>query len=144
MTYSEPELVAPWSWKDDNRDIDGEIGNLQAVSNVDVRECSPADELIGVEKKQVDLELVGSFGICQAKIDAQLLMLEGERCGSEMSENTDQALFSCRAVFNDAITDQERLNAGSMNAGNGYHQWHRAGQDEDVELPLVRPSSAGR
>ena len=144
MTDPELELVAARSWKDNNRDIDAEIGDLQTVSNVDVRERSPADQLIGIEKKQVDLELVGPFGICQTKIDAQLLMLERERCGSKMGENTDQTLFSCRTVFNDAIADQERLDAWSMNAGDGFHQWHRAGQDEGVGLPLVRPSSAGR
>ena len=78
MANPEPEFIAPRRRKDNNRDIDAEIGNLQPVTNVDMREPGTTDQLIGIEEVEIDLELIGPFGIRQAKIDSQLLMLEGK------------------------------------------------------------------
>ena len=114
MADAQPELIAAGSGKNQRRDIDGEIGDLQAISDVDRRKCRAADEFIGIEKEEVDIKLVSPFGVGQAEIDAQLLMLKGKDRGSEMCEDTDQAFLSGGTVFNDAVTDQKSLHTGSM------------------------------
>ena len=125
MADAQPEFIAAGGRKDQRRDINGEIGNLQPIGDIDRRERRSADEFIGIEKEEVDIKLVGPFGVGQAKVDAQLLMLKGKDCGSEMRKDADQALLSGGAVFNDAIADQESLDAGSMNAGHRFHDGGR-------------------
>ena len=121
MTDAEPELIAAGRGKDQGRDVDGEVGNLEAVGNIDGRERRPADQFVGIEKKEVDIKLVGPLGVGQAKVYAQLLMLERERGGSKMREDADQAFLPGDAVLNDTVADEEGLDTRTMDGREGIH-----------------------
>jgi len=121
MADPQPKFIAAGGGKNQCRDIDGKIRDVQAISNVDRRKCRSADEFIGIEKEEVDIKLVSPFGVGQAEVDAQLLVLKREDRGSEMCEDADQAFLSGGTVFNDAIADQKRLHTGSMEAREGIH-----------------------
>ncbi len=85
---------------------------MQAITDNDIRECGPADELFAVEIDQIDVELIGPFSVGQAEVKTHLLMLEGETDGLQVCEQADQAFLLGHAVFDDLVADQECLNAG--------------------------------
>ena len=70
--HAKAKFVASRSGEDQGRDIDPEIGNLKAVTDGDIRKGGPADELFIVELDQIDVEVIGPFGIGEAEIQPHL------------------------------------------------------------------------
>ncbi len=70
--HTEAKLVTPRSGKDQGGDIDPEIGNLKAVADDNIGKGGPADELFIVEIGQVDVEVIGPFGISETKVQPHL------------------------------------------------------------------------
>ena len=66
--HPQAELIASGSGEDQRGDIDAEIGNLEAIADEDIRQRGSADELLGVEIDQIDVEVVVPLGVSQAKI----------------------------------------------------------------------------
>lgn len=116
--HPQSKFVAAWGGEDQRGNINAEIGNLKAISNHNVGERCAAHQLFVIEVGQVDVELIGALGVREAKIQPQLLMLEREGDCLEMRENADQALLLRQTVFNDLVTDQERLDARFYDIGH--------------------------
>ncbi len=74
--HAEAKLVTPRSGEDQGRDIDPEIGNLKAVANDNIGKGGPADKLFIVEIGQVDVEVIGPFGISEAEVQPHLRVLK--------------------------------------------------------------------
>lgn len=110
--HPETELIAAGGRKDQRRDIDPKVRDLQTVRDHDIRERGTADELFTVEVDEVDVEPVGTFSVGQAEVQAHLLVLERKTQGLQMREQADQVLFLGHAVFDDLVADKERLHAG--------------------------------
>lgn len=110
--HTETELIAAGRRKDQRRDIDPEVRDLQTVRDHDVRESGAADKLFAVEVNKIDVELVGAFSVGQTEVQAHLLVLEWKAQGLQMREQADQAFFLGHAVFDDLVADKERLHAG--------------------------------
>jgi hypothetical protein len=121
MADAEPELVAAGRRKDQGRNVNGEIGNLKPIGDIDRRERRSADQFIGIEKKEIDIKLISPLGVRQAKVHPQLLVLERERGGSKVREDADQAFLPGGAVFNDTVADKEGLDTRTMKSREGIH-----------------------
>jgi hypothetical protein len=67
--------------------------------------------LLVVEVDQVDIEVVGAFGVREAKIQSHLLMLEWKDECLKMRENADQTFLFRQTIFDHLIADQEGLDA---------------------------------
>lgn len=110
--HTETELIASGGRKDQRRDINPKVRDLQTIRDHDVRERSAADELFAVEVNEVDVEAVGAFSVGKAEVQAHLLVLEWKAQGLQMRKQADQVLFLGHAVFDDLVADKERLHAG--------------------------------
>jgi hypothetical protein len=88
--YSQPKLIPTRSWKQQGRNIDAEIGNLQPIVNDDVREGGAADQLIRIDIDQVDIEVIGALCVGHAKIQTELWMLKWEGQRLKVGEDADQ------------------------------------------------------
>lgn len=78
-------------------------------------EGSTANELIGMNVHQINIEVVGPLRVGHAKVQAQLLMLKWKRQRLEVRENADQGAFLGEAVFNHAVAYQEGLHTRRRN-----------------------------
>lgn len=76
--HQEAEFIATGCRKDEKRNIDAEIGDLEPVVDFDIGKRGPADQLFRVEIDQVDVKVIEAFGIGQAKVKAHVLMVERE------------------------------------------------------------------
>ena len=76
--HAQAEFIPTRCGKDEQRNVDPEIRNLEAIADLDVGKRGPADELFGVEVDQLDIKMVQTFRIGEAEIEAHLLMLKGE------------------------------------------------------------------
>ena len=74
----EAEFISTGCRKDEKRDIDAEIGDLEAVADFDVGKSGSTDQLFRVEIDQVDIEVIEAFGIGEAKVESHMLMVERE------------------------------------------------------------------
>lgn len=88
--YPQPKLIATGSWKQQSRNIDAEIGNLQPIVNDNEWEGGAADQLICIDIHQVDIEVIGAFCVGHAKIQAELWMLKWEGQRLKVGEDADQ------------------------------------------------------
>lgn len=79
--HAQPEFISTRSGKDQQRNVDSEIGNLKAITNLDVGKCGPADQMFGIEVHQVDIEMIQAFGIGEAEVKTHVLMLKWKRGG---------------------------------------------------------------
>ncbi len=109
--HSQTKLIAPWCGKDQGGDVDTEVRNLEAVSNDNIRKRGAADQLLIVEIDQIDIEMIRTFRVRQAKVQSHLLMLERKGDGLKMRENADQAFLFREAVLDDLVTDEKSLDA---------------------------------
>jgi len=117
--HPQSEFVPPRCRKDQQRNIDPEIRDLEAIADLDVGKRGPADELFGVEVDQLDIKMVQAFRIGKAEIEAHLLMLEGEGRSLQMCEDSDQAFLFRQAVLDDLVADEKRLDSGFRDIGHG-------------------------
>src|SRR5512146_1800963 len=109
--HAEAKLISPGGGEDQRGDVNAKIRDLQTVSDHNIRKSGTTNELFAVEIDQINVELIGSFGIGQAEVQTHLLMLERKTDGLQVCEEADQALLLGHAVFDDLVADQERLNA---------------------------------
>ena len=110
--HPQPELVAARGRKNERRDIDAEIRNLQAVRDHDVGERGAAHQLLAIEVHKIDVEPVQAFSIREAEVQPHLLVLERKVQRLQVREQADQAFFLGDAVLDHLIADEERLDAG--------------------------------
>lgn len=103
--HAKTKFVAAGSREDQRGDIDPEIGNLQAVTDNDIRQCGTAYQLFAVEVHEIDVEVIGPFCVGQTEVEPHLLMLEGKADCLQVSEETDEALLLGQAVFNNLVAD---------------------------------------
>jgi hypothetical protein len=88
--YPQPKLIATGRWKQQGRNIDAEIGNLQPIVDDDVWEGGAADQLIRIDIDQVDIEVIGARCVGHAKIQTELRMLKWEGQRLKVGEDADQ------------------------------------------------------
>ncbi len=132
--HPQSKLVATGSGEDQRGNINAEIGNLQAISDHNVRERCAAHQLFVIEVRQVDVEVIRALGVREAKIQPQLLMLERKGNCLEMRENADQALLLGQTVFNDLVTDQESLDARFYDIG---HRCYSKGNTVNRKMVVI-------
>jgi hypothetical protein len=148
--HFEAELVPARGREDQDGDIEAEVAALQTVCDDDVRKRCPAHELFPVEVHQIDLELVRTFGVRQAEIESQVLMLKREGAGLQMSEDSNEAFLLRQAVLDHLIADEERLYAWlcdfrhpcyptrNLAIGKRFLQFDRLGTNRlDMAKPLI-------
>jgi len=107
--HQEAEFIAAGCRKDEKRDIDAEIGDLEAVADFDVGKSCSTDQLFRVEIDQVDIEVIEAFGVGEAEVESHMLMMERERSRLKMSEDSDQAFLFGEAILNNLVADEKRL-----------------------------------
>ena len=116
--HPQSELITAGSGEDQRRNIDAEVGNLQAIQDVDVGKRGAAYELVVVETDEIDVEVVRAFGVRQAKIQSHVLVLERKHGGLKVREDADQAFLLRQTVLDHLIADQEGLDTGLDDVGH--------------------------
>lgn len=76
--HQKAEFVATGCRKDEKRDIDAEIGDLETVIDFNIRKGGSTDELFRVEIDQVDIKVIEAFSVGEAEVEPHVLMLERE------------------------------------------------------------------
>ncbi len=76
--HEEAEFISTRCRKDEKRDIDAEIGDLEAVADFDVGKSGSTDQLFRVDVDQVDIKVIEAFSIGEAEVESHMLMLERE------------------------------------------------------------------
>ena len=107
--HQEAKFIATGCRKDEKRDIDAEIGDLEAVADFDVGKSGSTDQLFRVEIDQVDIKVIEAFGVGETEVESHMLMMERERSRLKMSEDSDQAFLFGEAILNDLVADEKRL-----------------------------------
>lgn len=107
--HQEAEFIATGCRKDEKRDVDAEIGDLETVIDLDVGKSGSTDQLFRVEIDQVDIKVIEAFGVGEAEVESHMLMVERERSRLKMREDSDQAFLFGEAILNDLVADQKRL-----------------------------------
>lgn len=115
---SETELIAPGRRKDQGRNVDAKVRDLEPVADHDVRQRGAAYRLLAVQMHQIDIEMVRALRVGQAEVQAELLMLKRKCDGLQMREDADKAFLPGQAVFDDLVADKKRLYAGLNNVGH--------------------------
>jgi len=143
--HPQSEFIATRGGEDQRGDVDAEIGNLQAVPNDNIGEGCAAHQLFSIEVHQVDIKVIGAFGIREAKIQPHLLMLKRKNDGLEMGEDADQAFLFCQTVFDNLITDQEGLDARFCDIGHrGYSIKDPINRKRVLAFPATSGTPASR
>ncbi len=107
--HQEAEFIAAGCRKNEKRDIDAEIRDLEAVADFDVGKSGSTDQLFRVEIDQVDIKVIEALGVGEAEVESHMLMMKRERSRLKMSEDSDQAFLFGEAILNDLVADQKRL-----------------------------------
>jgi hypothetical protein len=76
--HHEAEFITAGCRKDEQRDIDAEIGDLKTVADFDIGKRRSTDQLFRVEIDQVDIKVIETFGVSEAEVEPHMLMLERE------------------------------------------------------------------
>jgi len=107
--HQEAEFISTGCRKDEKRDIDPEIGDLEAVGDLDIGKSGSTDQLFRVEMEQVDIKVIEAFGVGETEVEPHMLMVEREGCRLKVSEDSDQAFLFGEAILNDLVADEKRL-----------------------------------
>jgi hypothetical protein len=107
--HHEAEFITAGCRKDEQRDIDAEIRDLETVMDFDIGKTGTTDELFRVEIDQVDIKVIETFGVGEAEVESHMLMLERKRSRLQMSEDSDQAFLFGEAIFNNLVAHEKRL-----------------------------------
>ena len=76
--HQEAEFISTGCRKDEKRDIDAEIGNLETVMDLNVGKRGSTDQLFRVEIDQVDIKVIEAFGIGKAEVESHMLVVKRE------------------------------------------------------------------
>lgn len=76
--HQEAEFIATGCRKDEERDVNTEIRDLETVADFDIGKGGSTDQLFRVEIDQVDIKVIETFSVGEAEVEPHMLMVERE------------------------------------------------------------------
>lgn len=116
--HQEAEFITTGCRKDEQRDIDAEIGNLETVADFDVGKSRSTDQLFRIEIHQVDIKVIEALGVGEAEVESHMLMVKRKRRSLKMGKDSDQAFLFGEAILDDLVADEKRLHGRFEDIGH--------------------------